>query len=346
MSRPAPIQPPPIPPIRPGRDADADGFIALIARCWADYPGCVMDVDGEMPEVRALATYYAGRGGALWAAERDGVIAGMVAVRPGADAAGTWEVCRLYADSAYHGTGLGHRLLDAAEAHARAHGARRMVLWSDTRFDRAHRFYEKCSYVRASGIRALDDLSNSLEYGYAKPLGGCAVERLDAAAAESAERRLAEVLAACVDAGAVPGFLPPLGLDEARAVWRRVGRAVARGEAVLLAAWHGGTLAGAAVLDLATPRDQRHRAEVARLLVHPEYRRRGLARALMERIEAEAAAEDRALLTLDAPAGDAAEALCRRLGWQEGGRIPGYALDADGTAHDMLVVWKHVRPAP
>ena len=36
-----------------------------------------MDVDGEMPEVRALAAYYAGRGGALWAAERDGAIAGM-----------------------------------------------------------------------------------------------------------------------------------------------------------------------------------------------------------------------------------------------------------------------------
>lgn len=341
MSRPAPIQ---SPPIRPGRDGDADGFIALIARCWADYPGCVMDVDGEMPEVRALATYYAGRGGALWAAERDGVIAGMVAVRPGAD--GTWEVCRLYADPAHHGTGLGHRLLDAAETHARAHGARRMVLWSDTRFDRAHRFYEKRGYVRAGGIRALDDLSNSLEYGYAKPLGGCAVERLDAAAAESSERRLAEVLVACVDAGAVPGFWPPLGLDAARVVWRRVGRAVARGEAVLLAAWHGGTLAGAAVLDLATPRDQRHRAEVARLLVHPEHRRRGLARALMQRIEGEAATEGRVLLTLDARTGSAAEAVCRRSGWQEGGRIPGYTLDADGTAHDMLVVWKRVRPAP
>ena len=74
--------------------------------------------------------------------------------------------------------------------------------------------------------------------------------------------------------------------------------------------------------------------------------RRGLARALMQRIEGEAAAEGRDLLTLDAPAGDAAEALCRRSGWQEGGRLPGYTLDADGTAHDMLVVWKCVRPAP
>ena len=345
MSRPAPIQPP---PIRPGRDGDADGFIALIARCWANYPGCVMDVDGEMPELRALATYYAVPGGALWAAERDGAIVGMAAVRPGASGAregGAWEVCRVYADPAHHGTDLGHRLLDAAEAHARAHGARRLVLWSDTRFDRAHRFYEKRGYVRAGGIRALDDLSNSLEYGYAKPLGACDVERLDAAAAESAERRLAAVLVACVDAGAAPGFWPPLDGGAARGVWRRVGRAVARGDAVLLAAWHAGTLAGTAVLDLDTPQDQPHRAEVARLLVHPEHHRRGLARALVERIEAEAAAAGRSLLTFEARAGGAAEALCRLSGWREGGRIPGYALDADGTAHDALFFWKGVRPS-
>jgi hypothetical protein len=42
--------------IRPGRDSDAAGFIALIGACWAEYPGCVLDVDGELPELRALAT--------------------------------------------------------------------------------------------------------------------------------------------------------------------------------------------------------------------------------------------------------------------------------------------------
>ena len=55
--------------IRPGRDEDAEGFIALIGTAWAEYPGCVMDVDAEMPEMRALATYFEKAGGALWAAE-------------------------------------------------------------------------------------------------------------------------------------------------------------------------------------------------------------------------------------------------------------------------------------
>ena len=41
-------------------------FIALIETCWSDYPGCVLDVDTEAPELRALASYYRGRGGMLW----------------------------------------------------------------------------------------------------------------------------------------------------------------------------------------------------------------------------------------------------------------------------------------
>ena len=48
--------------IRPGRDSDADGYIALIDACWSQSPGIVMDVDGEMPELRALASYYANKG--------------------------------------------------------------------------------------------------------------------------------------------------------------------------------------------------------------------------------------------------------------------------------------------
>ena len=60
------------PAIRCGRDEDASGFIALIGDCWAEYPGVILDVDNEVPELRALASYYASRGGALWAAEQDG----------------------------------------------------------------------------------------------------------------------------------------------------------------------------------------------------------------------------------------------------------------------------------
>lgn len=327
--------------IRPGRDEDAAGFIALIGACWAEFPGCILDVDGELPELRALASYFAQAGGALWAAEQDGQVIGMVGTRPLREDA-AWEICRMYVAKDQRGTGLAHRLLDAAEAHARQAGAQRLVLWSDTRFDAAHRFYEKRSYVRQGAIRILDDLSKSLEFRYAKPARGLVVEALDAAAAASAERRLSELLVACVDAGACLSWLRPLAPEAARPVWRKAAADVAAGSRVLLAAWLEGALVGTVQLDLGTPQNQRHRAELAMLLVDPACRRHGIARALMQRAEQAAQRLGRSLLSLEARAGDAAEPLFRGLGWQEVGRIPGYALDETGEPRDSLFFWKRV----
>jgi ribosomal protein S18 acetylase RimI-like enzyme len=323
--------------LRPGRDSDADGFIRLIGMCWSEYPGVILDVDGEMQELRALDSYYAGQGGKLWAAEAAGRVAGMIATRPlGGDA---WEICRLYVLPSLHGSGLGHRLLDIAEAHARAAGAVRLMLWSDTRFDRAHRFYEKRGYVRYGPIRVLHDVSHSLEFAYAKPVAG--TEVLDAAGAASAERCLAQILCACVDAGASVSYLPPLAPEAARGFWKRMAADVAAGTRILLAAWDDAALVGTVMLEFAASPNQPHRAEVQKLLVHPAARRRGIGRALMIRLEAEARRAGKTLLTLDTRVADAAEALYRGMGWHEAGRIPGYALNADRTLCDTILFWKH-----
>jgi len=332
--------------IRPGHDADAAGFIALIGACWAEYPSIVFDVDAELPELHALATCYAAKDGKLWAAEADGRVVGMIAVAPRDD--GAWEICRLYVLASWRGAGLAHHLLDHAETHARntankhSHNSdkTRLLLWSDTRFDRAHRFYEKRGYVRAGPIRVLNDLSNSLEFGYAKPINGVAV--LDAAAAASAERSLAQVLTACVAGGASVSFLPPLAPDVAHAFWRRQATEVATGGRVLIAGWADGALAGCVTLDLDTAPNQTQRAEVQMLLVHPAHRRRGLARALMQRLETEATQHGRTLLTLDTSAGDTAQALFHGMGWTAAGRIPGTTRSADGTLRDTEYFYKHI----
>jgi GNAT superfamily N-acetyltransferase len=324
--------------IRHGQDADAAGFVTLISTCWAQYPGIVFDADAEMPELRTLATYYANETGALWVAESDGQVAGMVATIPYRP--GTWEICRVYTMPGTHGSGLGHRLLATAEQHARNAGAQRLVLWSDTRFDRAHRFYEKHGYVRQGPIRVLQDLSNSLEFGYVKPVAG--IEVLDAAAAVSAERRLAEILCACVDSGASVSYLPPLATDIARGFWKRASADVAAGTRILLAAWHDAVLVGTVMLEFASAPNQPHRAEVQKLLVDPAARRRGVARALMLRLEQEARRAGKTLLTLDTRAGDAAERLYRDMGWHEAGRIPAFALNADRTPCETVFFWKQV----
>ena len=322
--------------IRFGRDTDGPAIIALIWACWSAHPGVKMDVDGEMPELHALASYYADRGGRLWIAESDGKVTGMIAIRPMDEA--TWEICRVYVDPSRHGSGLGHALLDRAERHAIAAGAERLALWSDTRFDRAHRFYEKRSYVRHGPVRVLHDISNSLEFGYAKPVNG--LQSLDIAAVNAAETRLADILIACVEAGASVSFLPPLSREKAKAFWHRAAIDVGAGKRVLVAAWRDGEMLGTGMLDLATPENQPHRAEIQKILVHPSGRRGGLGRQIMQALEQSAVAADRILLTLDTRAGDSGEAFCRAQGWREAGRIPGNALDADGTAHDTLFFWK------
>lgn len=326
--------------IRPGQDADAQAIIALIWACWSQYPGIRMDVDGEMPELHALASYYSAAGGAYWVAELDGQPIGMIATRPTL-VAGEWEICRVYVDPSRHGGGLGHQLLDVAESHAMAAGALRFVLWSDTRFDRAHRFYEKRSYVRSGPVRVLQDISNSLEYRYAKPING--IEVLDSAASVSAIARLAIILIACVADGAGVSFLPPLKPHTAREFWQRTAKAVSAGDSILLGGWIDGVLLGTATLVKATAQNQPHRADVAKLLVHHDGRRRGLARRLMQRIEQEAVKANRLLLALDTRAGDSAEQLYRSLGWIELGCIPGYAMKADGTFDNTLFFWKSLR---
>jgi GNAT superfamily N-acetyltransferase len=233
----------------------------------------------------------------------------------------------MYVDATARGIGLAGDLLRAAEDHARAAGAQRLVLWTDTRFTRAHGFYEKQGYMRQGSIRILDDISNSLEFRYAKPARGLVVEALDAAAAARAERRLADLLITCVAEDASLEFLPPLSRERAVAFWKQTSAAVAAGARVLLVAWRDGVMAGSVTLDLATAQNQSHAAAIQKLLVDPAARRAGLGRALMRRAEQAARGHGRTLLSLDTRAGSAAE----------GGRLRGSRSVGSGLG--AVVAW-------
>lgn len=86
-----------------------------------------------------------------------------------------------------------------------------------------------------------------------------------------------------VDQGASVSFLAPLDRETARRYWSQVpGPGV-----VLLVAERDGVIIGTAQLHLATPPNGSHRAEVAKVLVHPAVQRRGIARRLMLALEEE-----------------------------------------------------------
>jgi GNAT superfamily N-acetyltransferase len=172
------------------------------------------------------------------------------------------------------------------------------------------------------------------------------ISLLDARQATRELGALAQVLVDCVEGGARVNFVMPFGTVEAEAFWKRTIQKIEAGTAVLLAAHRDGSLVGTAMLDLDTPPNQRHRADVKKVLVHRRARRCGLARALMARIEDEARARGRTLLTLDTERGSVAEQMYKRLGYCRFGIVPRYAVAPDGRGmDDCSFFYKELAPA-
>jgi GNAT superfamily N-acetyltransferase len=166
------------------------------------------------------------------------------------------------------------------------------------------------------------------------------IRRLDPDEVHEHVEALAAVLHDCVTGGASVGYMAPFSLDDARAAFTVFADEAARRRRLILAAFAGNELVGTVQVVLALPANQPHRGEIARMLVHRSARRRGVARLLMERAEAEARAEGRTLLVLDAVTGGDAARLYDRLGWTTVGVIPDYALYPDGRPCDTTVFWK------
>jgi len=163
--------------------------------------------------------------------------------------------------------------------------------------------------------------------------------------ADEAERRTAELAAllhACVHAGANINFVMPFPMADAEAFWRkRVLPAMRDGVRMLWVAEERGGIVGSVQLHTDTPPNQPHRAEVTKLLVHPDFRRRGIAKALMRELEHRAAALGRSLITLDTRTGDFAEPLYASLGYLTVGTIPGYCLDPfEEKLHPTTIMYK------
>ena len=161
--------------VRDARDEDGWELTGLIAACWAEYPGCILDVHGESRWLLAPATTYAANGGRLWVAEQHGRIIGSVGVAPAAPSGGDTaergaELRALYVAKHARRQGLATRLVQTVEGDAKRRGASRIELWSDTRFIDAHRLYERLEYERLPETRPLHDISHSVEYHFRKEL--------------------------------------------------------------------------------------------------------------------------------------------------------------------------------
>lgn len=157
-----------LPVIRDVRDEDSAALIALIGGCWSEYPGVLLDVDGEEPWLRAPASAYAGWSGRAWVIELDGEVVACCGVKPAEP--GAVELKSMYVARQARRNGLARRLEALVIAEARARGVRRVELWSDSRFTDAHATYARLGYTRLPASRELHDLSQTVEFAFAKQL--------------------------------------------------------------------------------------------------------------------------------------------------------------------------------
>ena len=90
----------------------------------------------------------------------------------------------------------------------------------------------------------------------------------------------------CVEGGASVNFMHPMTLAKAADFWREVAASVARGErALVVAEDEHGAIIGTAQAVWATPENQPHRADVAKMLVHRRARRLGVGAAVLQAAE-------------------------------------------------------------
>ena len=175
----------PLMALRPAEDRDAQDLFGLMALCFAEYPGCFVDPHEDMPDLvrpghwkeRETAFPDGVRrklgGEFLVLEDARGRVSACVAVDfPERDASGkpVAELHRLYVRPDCRRRGIAARLVAEAERMARAAGAGRIMLWSDTRFADAHRLYERLGYAKGSATRELGDISKTTEYRFDRAL--------------------------------------------------------------------------------------------------------------------------------------------------------------------------------
>lgn len=140
--------------LRPAEPSDRDGIIALIDSIFREYGDRIFleDADADLLDI---ASNY-GRG-LFQVLEEQGRVRGTVALVPAADSPGICHLRRMYLDLELRGGGWGGRMMDWARRQALAMGMKRMECWTDTRFARAHAFYEKLGFQHDGRARDMED---------------------------------------------------------------------------------------------------------------------------------------------------------------------------------------------
>ncbi|KAM3542422.1 hypothetical protein ARSEF1564_004640 [Beauveria bassiana] len=146
-------------------------------------------------------------------------------------------------------------------------------------------------------------------------------------------------------------FLPPLSHDKLLSWWKSRIAEIAEGSRVMFLLVDGMDLSGhikgpeiMGVVMLFMPPSETgpFRGKVQKLLVHKRFRGRGGARLLMNALEAEALRRQRTLLLLNTETGSPAEAIYKRLGYTEVGKVPNHGISPTGELKASTFFYKDI----
>ena len=150
--------------VRPIRDSDVEALGRVHATCWHEtYDHLISAAAFEKLSPRRMAelwNHYAERGEEYqkFADHADANIVDSVASRPARDeyAPRDRELYFIYLLDAYHGTGIGQKLFDAAV------GSDPSYLWVASDNPRAHRFYQRNGYALDGGEQVVPFLGEEI----------------------------------------------------------------------------------------------------------------------------------------------------------------------------------------
>ena len=156
---------------------------------------------------------------------------------------------------------------------------------------------------------------------------------------------LIDLLLDAVGYGASVGFMADLDAAQARAYFDEVQQHVNKGSVLLWVVVKDEEVQASVQLGLCQKANGLNRAEVQKLPVREQARRRGLGQQLMNALELEAAKHKRGMLYLDTEAGSPAEEFYKALGYTRAGEIPDYACDPHGTYRPTALYYKILQGA-
>ncbi|MDH0866361.1 GNAT family N-acetyltransferase [Mitsuaria sp. GD03876] len=152
---------------------------------------------------------------------------------------------------------------------------------------------------------------------------------------------LGELFFDVIDGGGSLGFLEDTDEAQMREYWESVFDALGPRQRLWIAREDDHIL-GTVQLSICGKPNGRHRAEVQKLMVHRDARRRGVAARLMRTLELAAREASLTLLVLDTSAQSAAETFYQSQGFLRVGEIPFFAANPQGALEATALYWKRI----